>query len=278
MRIVDTFDRIPVCFPAGVFSLEAWKQYAASISPVLTQMCLEDMQGYDFEGMVAPVLTHYAANTAKAKQAHEAFLRHIHGLDARLCDALGQPVEATVVFYLGLCCGAGWATELDGQPAVLLGVEKIVELDWCDKMSMAALIDHELGHLWHFQQRCTPAFDSPALWQLYTEGMAMLAEQRLQGDARYFHQNKNGWLAFCDANRAALFAEYLRRVQQRESVQDFFGDWCQYQGYSDVGYYLGSTLLQHAAQGCSLQELCDMTQEDFLSTLCEEATRLRPAT
>jgi uncharacterized protein YjaZ len=175
-------------------------------------------------------------------------------------------VEATVVMYLGLCSGAGWATEMDGRPAVLLGLEKIVELDWCDDASMSALIDHELGHLWHFQHRTKPAFADKALWQLYTEGMAMFFEQQLKGDRHFFHQNKNGWLAWCEANRDALLEEFARRVAAGESVQDFFGDWCSYQGYSDVGYYLGSVLIWRMAERCPAQALADMTQSEFLNS------------
>jgi len=271
MRIIDTFQAIPACYPAGVFSLDAWKRYADSISPSLTALCLKDVSSYDFDALCAPVLALYARSQGKAAQAHQAFTAHVQGLDARLLHALGVPVEATLVLYLGLCSGAGWATELDGRPAVLLGLEKIVELDWCDTTSMQALIDHELGHLWHFQHRTAGEFTSPALWQLYTEGMAMLVEQRLQGNSEYFHQNKDGWLAWCKANRKALLTEYLRRTTEDVSVQDFFGDWCSYQGYSDVGYYLGSTIMQRLSQKHSLQALCSITQRDFLHALEQEA-------
>ena len=49
----------------------------------------------------------------------------------------------------GLCNGAGWATSLDGRDAVLLGIEKIIELNWQDESAMQALIFHEIGHIWH---------------------------------------------------------------------------------------------------------------------------------
>lgn len=260
MKIINAFSSVAACFPGGQFSLEAWRAYASALSPELARMCLEDAADYDFNAQVLPVLQAYAAKPDKAQQAHESFVRHM----ASLPD---MDVDATVVLYLGLCNAAGWATELDGQPAVLLGLEKIVELDWCDEASMAALIDHELGHLWHFQHRSTPAFGNAALWQLYTEGMAMYFEQQLAGDARYFHQNKNGWLAWCDANRKALFTEYLRRVNSGESVQDFFGDWCSYQGYSDVGYYLGSVLVQWLAQRHTAAQLAELTEADLRAAL-----------
>lgn len=266
MRIIDCFEGAAACFPGGSFSLEAWKAYADGILPGLTALCLEDVAGYDFDRQVLPVLQAYAAQPEKAQRAHAAFLRHAGDLEERLAT-LGMPVEADIVLYLGLCCGAGWATELEGRPVVLLGLEKIVELDWCDDDAMAALIFHELGHLWHFQHRSALAFQNESLWQLYTEGMAMYFEQRVMGDQHYFHQNKNGWLAWCEANRDALFAEYLRRVKAGESVQDFFGDWCSYQGYSDVGYYLGSALVWQLAQGRTPAQLADLTVQDTLSAM-----------
>ena len=206
MRIIDAFTEAWSCFPDNVFSLDAWRRYVARISPALTQLCLEDVKDYDFEQQVLPVLQAYATQQEKARHAHEAFVRHTQGIEARL-SALGLPVEADLVLYLGMCCAAGWATELDGRPAVLLGLEKIVELDWQDDLSMQTLIFHELGHLWHFQHRTVPAFADASLWQLYTEGMAMYFEQRLVGDRHFFHQNKNDWFAWCEANRDSLFAE-----------------------------------------------------------------------
>ncbi|MBP3636129.1 MAG: hypothetical protein J6K13_01045 [Clostridia bacterium] len=260
MRIINAFHGTAACFPNGRFSLEAWRSYASAISPALVAMCQEDAAEYDFDAQVMPVLQAYAAQPDKAQQAHDAFVRHMAALPE-------MDVDATVVLYLGLCNAAGWATELDGKPAVLLGLEKIVELDWCDEASMAALIDHELGHLWHFQHRSTPAFRNAALWQLYTEGMAMFFEQQLAGNEHYFHQNKNGWLAWCEANRDALFAEYRRRVDAGESVQDFFGDWCSYQGHSDVGYYLGSVLVWQLAQQHTGAELAELTEQDVRQAL-----------
>ncbi|MBE5803264.1 MAG: hypothetical protein E7316_01960 [Clostridiales bacterium] len=260
MKIIDSYTEIAACFPNNTFSLDAWRAYAASISPELPEKCLQDAAEYDFPTQVAPVLAALAAEPAKAHQAHAAFLRHMERIPS-------LDVDATVVLYLGLCNAAGWATELDGRPAVLLGLEKIVELNWCDDASMTALIDHELGHLWHFQHRSAPEFANAALWQLYTEGMAMLFEQRLAGDKRYFHQNKNGWLPWCEANRDSLFAEYRRRVMAGESVQDFFGDWCSYQGHSDVGYYLGSVLMWQLAQRFAPAELANLTERDILNAM-----------
>lgn len=264
MRIIDTFPTISTCFRDGRFSLDAWRAYAAHIDPDLPHICLEDIRAYDFPTQVLPVLQAYYARPDQARQAHEAFLLHTRTMEEKL-TRIHLPVDATVILYLGLCSGAGWALTLHDEPVVLLGLEKILELGWQDEAAMAALIDHELGHLWHDQHRSAPPFPSPALWQLYTEGMAMYFEQRLAGDAKYFHQNKNGWLPWCEANRDALLTEYLRRANANESVQDFFGDWCSYQDHSDVGYYLGSALVWQLAQSRSPEQLAELSQEEFLS-------------
>lgn len=266
ITLIDAFSGALDCFEDGVFSLEAWKAYARRISPRLETLCLEDVQGYDFDGQIRPVLESFAAQPEKGNAAHQSFLQQTSTLQAQL-NKLGLQVEADVMLYLGLCSGAGWATRLNGRHAVLLGLEKIVELNWHDSVSMRALIHHELGHLWHFQHRQSPGFDNAALWQLYTEGMAMHFEQLLANDRLFFHQNKNGWLAWCEANRDFLFTEYHRRVKAGESVQDFFGDWCSYQGYSDVGYYLGSVLVWRLAERLSIRDLAELSQQDVAAAL-----------
>ncbi|MDU5651742.1 MAG: hypothetical protein E6038_11695, partial [Clostridium perfringens] len=64
-----------------------------------------------------------------------------------------------------------------------------------------------------------------ALFQLYSEGVAMLFEQLLCGDENYYHQNQEGWIDWCENNLIELKREYLIRITNSESVQDFFGDW-----------------------------------------------------
>ena len=127
----------------------------------------------------------------------------------------------------GLCNGAGWATSLDGRDAVLLGIEKIIELNWQDESAMQALIFHEIGHIWHKTYgNLYPEARSEgekSLAQLYQEGLAMVCEHILCQDDRYYHQNQNGWLDWCKENEAEIKREYLRRVDKNISTQDFFG-------------------------------------------------------
>ncbi len=269
IRIIDTFDKLPAFFPEGRFSMSAWNAYADSISPTLGQKCREDVVSYNFETEVLPVVETALAFSRQMEKAHASFCKVVDNLQSTVETRLHLSVEADIVLYLGLCSGAGWATELDGRPAVLLGLEKIVELDWTDENAMNGLILHELGHLIHFQTRKTPDFakEAPALWHLYEEGMAMLFEQELLGKPDYFHQNKDGWLIWCEENRARLFVEYLHRVEAGESVQDFFGDWCSFEGHSDVGYYLGAYLCRNLLKNIPLTSLCDANAAQVMQML-----------
>ncbi len=87
--------------------------------------------------------------------------------------------------------------------------------------------------------------------------MAMYAEQILCGDKSFYHQDKNGWLKWCTENRSRLFSEFLKRVESGESVQPFFGDWNDFEGRSDAGYYLGCEMIKSMAEKYSLSELAN---------------------
>ena len=268
MKILDAFP--PVLAMTGKpFSLDAWRAYADSVSPTLAEKCILDAQDYDFERDVRPVLDTALASLEKLHAAHESFLSVTENLDLRMERALGSTVDAHILLYLGLCSGAGWATELDGHAAVLLGLEKIAELDWTDKASMEGLVYHELGHLWHFDRRRAPFFEaeSPALWQLYTEGCAMYAEQELLGDENAFHQYDGAWLAWCRENEKTLFGEYRRRVDAGESCQDFFGAWCAYLGHSDVGYSLGNRIVRKIARESGREAMLEAGKAEIYETL-----------
>ena len=259
IRIIDTYPDIVQSFSGTSFQMEQWKEYAGQISPAPPQKCLDDILPYDFNRQVLPVLEYALSHPEQMETAHTSFCHAAKDLNQTIQDIFQTSVNADIIFYLGLCNGAGWATSLGGRPVVLLGAEKILELNWQDQNNMYALIYHELGHLCHFQHRTAARFEhsASALWQLYTEGMAMFFEQELIGNPEFFHQDHAGWLDWCRRNESGLFAEYLRRYQSRESIQDFFGDWCSYQGRSDVGYFLGSAVIRNLSRSMSYQQLCD---------------------
>lgn len=254
MRIIDTAEQAGRLFFGRPFDLAAWRGYAEGISPELARKCLEDVQKYSFEGDVLPVLQASLAKPEKLRELHESFCGAVESLRQNAPALFGKEPDIAIVLYLGLCNAAGWAAELDGSPAILLGMEKIIELDWCDETAMKALLFHELGHLWHESVRGGWPEGALAVVQLYEEGIAMVCQQQLAGDPELFHQDKNGWLGWCRENEPMIKAVYLERLESGESIQDFFGDWVRFQGQPDVGYFLGRQFVRRLLERYTLQE------------------------
>ncbi|MDR2590724.1 MAG: hypothetical protein LBC71_07050 [Oscillospiraceae bacterium] len=260
MTIIDTYNEIIALFDkmGGIFEIDLWERYASDISGELLEKCKYDSRDYVFETQVVPIIEQAMTNRVKLDLAHASFLQVTENMSKRIEEVLGTDLQVDIIFYVGLCNGAGWATELNGKPAVLLGVEKIIELDWCDDESMTALIHHELGHIWHFSLHDISKQYSHSVVKLFCEGVAMHFEQLILGDFNYYHQSKNGWLDWCQANRTEIKFEFFRRVNANESTQDFFGDRCNYQGYSDVGYYLGCEFVKWLVQRYPFAEIAKL--------------------
>lgn len=247
MKLIDTYEQIIAQFSSG-FDLERWYTYGAGIFPALPQMCIQSSEEYCFDTQVLPVILQALASKDKLEQAHYSFITATDDLSQRFEALFGMSLDTTIVFYLGLCNGAGWVTRVEQCPTILLGVEKIIELNWHTPSIMQGLIYHELGHIWHssvgsMEQKPEGA-KQQAVWQLYVEGVACQCEQLLAGHADQYHFGSAQWLAWCKRNETQLVQEYWRRIQAGESVQDFFGDWCSYQNHSNVGYYLGTCFVR----------------------------------
>ena len=262
MEIIDAYEQIAHYFPLQEFSIFNWEQYAGHISRTLVDLVKDDIKDYSFEKDILPVVKSAFANHEKQLTIHNNFQEITQNLSQRIQNTFGVQLEVDLILYLGLCNGAGWATELDGRPVVLLGMEKIIELAWDDKKDMIGLVYHELGHIWHRQVRNRETIlenqRDKALWQLYSEGVAMFFEQMLCGDMDFYHQDTEGWLNWCIANRRSLFVEYYTRLVSNRSVRDFFGDWNAFQGKTDVGYYLGCELVKSFQEELSLKEIANL--------------------
>lgn len=274
MKIIDTFNNILILLEEMDFQFDEnlWRTYAEKISVEFPDKCKNDSNSYDFQKDILPVLEASINNASKMKKAHDSFIHATKELRERFVEVFSVEPQVDIIFYLGLCNGSGWVTKLDNKSVILLGIEKIVELDWCDTDSMIALIYHELGHIWHGEVGVlyadTKSTSEKSIWQLYQEGIAMYCEQLLLNDFTHYHQNKGGWLEWCDRNRKELFIEYKRRIDTNESTQDFFGDWCSYKGHSDIGYYLGCELIKSIAYKYTLEELANLKIDDIYSALC----------
>jgi len=181
---------------------------------------------------------------------------------------LGFEIEVVFVIHVGIGSGAGWATTYNGTPAVLFGLENIAEEGWNQPETLTGLIAHELGHLAHYHWRDEngiPKGEGP-WWQLYTEGFAQWCEQQVSTDSWHMNSKREGaWLPWCRENKPWLAGEFLRRVEEGEEVQDFFGSWFDIKGHKQCGYFLGYEVVKDLTKNASLKEAALL--EDYESAL-----------
>lgn len=256
MKIINTLNKISDIYSKGSFDIEKWKEYILSINPSLEHLCINDMNDAIETGLVTfekdylPVLNDVNIKQQLLMKAIKSFETITNNLEAIILSKFNKTIDIEIILYLGLCNGAGWVTTINDKTYCLLGIEKIIELDWCDINSMTGLIFHELGHAYHSQygilNREFQKNENQFLWQLFAEGIAMYFEQVLVGNFDYYHQDKDGWKLWCDNNINQIITDFCDDFGKMTfENQRFFGDWVRYNGYSDVGYYLGTRFIQY---------------------------------
>ena len=82
-------------------------------------------------------------NNQKCDEAVRTFCEISGPLDEKITKIFGKSIDADIVLYIGLCNGAGWITKIHEKTIVLLGIEKIIELDWCSKDDKTLVITSE---------------------------------------------------------------------------------------------------------------------------------------
>ena len=254
MNIIDTSDALLAAFDADGFDMERWVRYIDGAKPGVKELCVADMEaclraGCSWEGDYLPVLNGVVRKPEKRAEAVRTFHAVTGQLDDRIRARFGRTVDADVILYLGLCSGAGWVTSVGGKTTVLLGIEKIIELDWCSADAMTGLIVHELGHVYQAQygvlHRETQSNAERFLWQLFTEGIAMVFEQETVGAPERYHQDRGGWKRWCDRNAELIRRSFYEDLPEMTfETQRYFGDWVRFEGQPDTGYYLGARFVR----------------------------------
>jgi len=234
--------------------IDAWATDYMALYPTLFAKQVADYAsaGLDWRAVARErVFPHLAARTPRMIAAHQAILRCHSDLTWCFRERLGADFTFLFVVYVGLECGAGWATMYEGLPACLLGLEAIANLGWESEDQIQGLIAHELGHLAHMVWReragvsTLEESEAEPLFRLYSEGLASRAEQVIRGqDTQHLEDQDGEWLAWCRTHESWLAGEYLRRVDAGADVRDFFGSWFAIAGHSQTGYYLGHQVVQ----------------------------------
>lgn len=262
----NSLSRIDELFPGGEFSMDRWLLYMEGVVPNAREVILDDIKKYDFDRDCLPHIRNVFLRPDEVADAVGAFECVTNGLEEKLLRTFGKTLDVEIILYLGLCNGAGWATKFNGQDKVLLGIEKILELNWHDHSSMTGLVYHELGHIFQEQygvlDRNFEVLSDELLWQLFIEGIAMVFEQMLVGDDGYYHQDINGWKDFLTENLSQLKLDFSLNLHRKDSErQHFFGDWASYHGYGDAGYFLGAEFLRFLMEKYEYEELLNFELE-----------------
>lgn len=249
MRVVNACCELDTIFPHNTFCMDTWVKYINSIVPDSSEIFTRKIKRYDFDSQCLPVIKNALARKNKRAEVIAAFETITNRLDEKIKTVFHRELDADVILYLGLCNGAGWVTKFNGKIMVLLGIEKIIELDWCSEKEMYGLIYHELGHVYQYQYgtldtECPNSADG-FIWQLFTEGIAMYFEQTLIGNLEFYHQDRDGWKTFMDTHFEELKQDFYHDLNSMDSrTQRYFGDWVKYHGFGDAGYYLAAKFIQ----------------------------------
>ena len=84
----------------------------------------------------------------------------------------------------------------------------------------------------------------------------MYFQQELVGDEEFYQQDKNGWQAWCGTHFAQIAEDFDQDLPaMTRANQRYFGDWVNYQGRGDVGYYLGTRFLRSLLEDRGFEEV-----------------------
>lgn len=200
----------------------------------------------------------------RMRRLHRDLLRSLPGSWRRSRQFLHVRFPVRFVIYVGIGCGAGWATTYEGQSACLFGLENAAENhDGGDGWSRL-VVAHEVAHLAHqaWRRDRWEQQDDP-WWALYEEGFATYCERQIEPGLFPFRTGAPGWLSWCEEMRPWLARKFLRDVIARRSLRPFFGSWYDIQGHIETGYYLGSEMIRLWSRELSLRTVAILPRREI---------------
>jgi hypothetical protein len=243
--------------------IEAWQSIYLSRWPELLakQRACYASEGVDWQQIARERIFPFLDGRLPAMQtAHANLVCTAEAVVSAARQVLAFQGDLVLVIYVGIGCGAGWATTFQGSPAVLFGLENMAECGWTEPLTLQGLIAHEIAHVVHeiWREGHGLQKEEGPWWQLYEEGFAQRCEHVILGKDSW-HMNVlsagGDWLAWCLEQRQWLATEFLRRVDQGESVRPFFGSWYDLRGHTQCGYFLGHELIRRLERQHDLREL-----------------------
>ena len=221
----------------------------------------------DWEEIARKILPTFSSQLRFMQEARNNILACSESVYERASQKLGVDFDTILVIYVGIGCGAGWATTYAGQPAILFGLENIADEKWHTKTKVQGLIAHELGHLTHIEWRDKGVTfvekERDPLFQIYREGFAQRCEHLIIGTETWHMAPDKEWLLWCEQNKSWLAKEFLKRLHMHAPVNDFFGSWLNIQGKKQTGYFLGHAFICGLEKQYSMREIALLKVEDM---------------
>jgi len=183
---------------------------------------------------------------------------------------IGLGRRPVIVVYYGSGCGAGWATTLLGEPALLLDAGMAAQLGWISEERVKGLVAHELGHLRHMELRGEwmefEEREGNPYFQLYSEGVAQAYEHIIMGRESWHMAPDDAWLRSCREKMNYLARLYLERAEGGD-VGGFYGVWIEEEGVKYAGYFLGHEFVKWVKGmiGESLEEIARLSEAEVES-------------
>lgn len=266
-EIIDTFPSFLAYWSdARAASLDAqidgWASEYMSQWPDLLSKQIDDYASQDVDwrkiarDKVFPFLD---SRLSEMEAAHSYLLEACPSIHSDVRSALDYYDEVLFVIYVGIGCGAGWATTFRDRRAILFGLENIAECGWSDPEAIEGLVVHELGHIIHQEWRAQSGRElgSGPWWQLYEEGFAQRIEYTISGK---WHQSTadDDWLDWCTQHLNRIARRFLQTVSEEGSVKDFFGSWYQIDGRRQTGYFLGHEVIRALENDLTLNDIASL--------------------
>lgn len=247
----------------------AWNSYINRY-PLLATKLRDKIRkdGIAHETLMSNVFLPLLAKISRIETAREVALATIKTIEYKLAS---YPIDdLQLVLYIGNGNGAGWYTEYDGKPSILIGMENVLILGWDKKEQMTCLLAHEIGHYVDDryrvdQEEISGDKGNHALEMLYKEGYAQYFESIVLGDNRFWEleEDNEGVSEFVTNNLSEICAEYLDRARSNKPVKDFYGSWYSWRGFRQIGYYLGYLFMVHLLKEFSLEDIAKMDRAKY---------------
>lgn len=267
VKMVDTYrDFLTYWSTACSMSMEnqidMWQTLYMKKYPELLEKQLENYEdeGLDWRQIAAArIFPKLSESIPLMSEARKNILVIHEPVCSRAYGILKLGFSMILVIYVGIGCGAGWATRYEGLPAVLLGLENIAELGWHSENRLQGLIAHEIGHLahmvWRNEWESFEELEQNPLFQLYSEGFAQTCEHVILGRDSWHQAEDRDWVDWCEKHRSWLAEEFLKNLDNPSRIRGFFGSWFNIQGIRQTGYFLGYEFIRSLEEKLSLREI-----------------------